>query len=222
MSTHGPSFIWDTVTPFTSGFVWDTVVGLGLMAQDIPSTGTDGAPPWYTALSLPADNGSEIRIVVESGATLGALVLDGAGGFSYSGPADSFTWQGYQDGPAMGSAVVSLLGAGTVTGVVVSPSTATGSQTFVATVTGTGSPSQVVSWGVVGGGSITSGGVFTAPAPTGSIQTIIVTATSEQDASRSGTATVTIAATDSGGGGGEPLPEFVITYYQGKFRRSAV
>jgi hypothetical protein len=80
-----------------------------------------------------------------------------------------------------------------VASVVVSPSTATGSGTFTAVVNGTNSPSQAVTW-AASAGSINSAGVFTAPAATGSAQTITITATSVQDPSVSGTATVTIAA----------------------------
>ena len=81
----------------------------------------------------------------------------------------------------------------TVSGVTVSPATATGSTTFTAVVNGTGSPSQAVTWSATAG-SISAGGVFTAPAQTASVQTITVTATSAQDGTKSGMATVTIAA----------------------------
>lgn len=87
------------------------------------------------------------------------------------------------------------VGGSTVTGVTVSPSTATvaggATQTFTATVAGTGGPSQSVTWTTTAG-SITSGGVLTAPAATGSVQTVTVTATSVQDGAFSGTATVTV------------------------------
>jgi hypothetical protein len=89
--------------------------------------------------------------------------------------------------------LVTASASATVSGVTVSPTTATGSTTFTATVTGTNSPPQSVTWSATGG-TITSGGVFTAPAATGSTQTITVTATSTFDTSKSGTATVTIAA----------------------------
>lgn len=91
--------------------------------------------------------------------------------------------------------------ASTVSGVTVSPSTATGSTNFTATVQGTNSPSQTVTWTCSGGGSINaSTGAYTAPASTASVQTITVTATSSQDNTKTGTATVTIAAT----GGAQP------------------
>ncbi|HTL97209.1 MAG TPA: hypothetical protein VL181_00260 [Holophagaceae bacterium] len=65
------------------------------------------------------------------------------------------------------------------------------SATFTATVTGAVDSS--VTWSVTGGGSITAGGVYTAPAsvPAGAVT---VTATSAADPSASGSATVTIVA----------------------------
>lgn len=80
----------------------------------------------------------------------------------------------------------------TVSSVTVSPTTATGSTTFTATVIGNNLPSQSVTWTVTAG-SINSGGLFTAPAATSSVQNITVTATSSVDPSKSGTASVTIA-----------------------------
>jgi len=97
-----------------------------------------------------------------------------------------------------GTYAVNAAGA-TVTSVVVSPATATvsGGQTqqFSATVNGTNSPSQAVTWSVLsGGGSINSSGLYTAPAATASSQTITVKALSVQDGTTSGTATVTVPA----------------------------
>jgi uncharacterized protein YjdB len=104
----------------------------------------------------------------------------------------NYWWAWAQEGSTSSGATTP-----TVTGVTVSPSTAnvagSANQTFTATVTGTNSPSQSVTWSA-SAGSITSGGVFTAPAATGSTQTITVTATSVQDGATTGTATVTVAA----------------------------
>ncbi|HEY1499462.1 MAG TPA: alkaline phosphatase family protein [Acidobacteriaceae bacterium] len=60
-----------------------------------------------------------------------------------------------------------------------------------ANVQGTGSFSTAVTWSVSGGGSITSGGLFTAPS---SAVTASVTATSTQDTTKSGTASITVQA----------------------------
>lgn len=86
----------------------------------------------------------------------------------------------------------------TVTSVTVSPSAPTviggSSQQFTATVTGTGAVPQGVTWAATGGGTITAGGLYTAPATTGSVQNVTVTATSTTDATKSGSAAVTIPA----------------------------
>jgi hypothetical protein len=86
--------------------------------------------------------------------------------------------------------------ASTVTGVSVSPAAHNmnggTTQQFTATVSGTNSPSQGVTWSA-SAGAISSSGLFTAPAATSSAQTVTITATSTQDGSRSGTATVTVA-----------------------------
>lgn len=86
---------------------------------------------------------------------------------------------------------------GTVTGVVVSPSTANvgggATQQFTAAVQGTNNPAQSVTWTATAG-AVNSSGAFTAPAATNSVQTVTVTATSTFDTSKSGTATVTVAA----------------------------
>jgi hypothetical protein len=89
--------------------------------------------------------------------------------------------------------------ASSVTSVSVTPATATvaggATQTFTASVAGTGSPSQAVNWSRSGSaGSINASGVFTAPASTTASQTITITATSAQDGTKSGTATVTVPA----------------------------
>jgi len=89
----------------------------------------------------------------------------------------------------------------TVTGVTVSPSTATvarnGTQQFTATVAGTNNPAQTVYWtvstdtGNVNGTSISSTGLLTV-GPNQNPTTLTVTATSTIDATKSGTASVTV------------------------------
>lgn len=80
-----------------------------------------------------------------------------------------------------------------VTGVVVTPETATGEQIFSAVVSGTNSPSQMVNWSATAG-SITTAGEFTPPDSTYQVQVVSITATSAQDPTMSDTSTVTIAA----------------------------
>jgi len=79
--------------------------------------------------------------------------------------------------------------------VTVSPSTAslTPSQTQQFTATVTGTTNTAVTWSVSPAvGTISSGGLYTAPATLGSPQTVTVTATSVQDPTKSATASVTV------------------------------
>jgi hypothetical protein len=101
-----------------------------------------------------------------------------------------------------GTAAVTVSDTGTVptvTGVTVSPSSATvirgQTRTFTAAVAGTGDPAQTVTWSVSGGGEGTSitpdGGVLTVAADE-TASSLTVTATSTIDISKSGTAAITI------------------------------
>jgi hypothetical protein len=87
-----------------------------------------------------------------------------------------------------------------------------------AAVTGTGSYSSTVTWsagGVVGGnstaGTITSGGVYTAPAAVPATNPVTVTATSTEDTTKSGSTPVTITASGGSGGGSASISNAV--YY---------
>lgn len=81
----------------------------------------------------------------------------------------------------------------TVTGVTITPTSATGSQQFSATVQGTNGPSQIVNWSA-SAGTISATGLFTAPLASNVQQIITITAKSAQDPTKVRTATVTIAA----------------------------
>ena len=63
----------------------------------------------------------------------------------------------------------------------------------VADSTGQTTPAQTATWGA-SAGTITTGGLFTAPAATNAAQTITVTATSTVDSTKSDTATVIVPA----------------------------
>lgn len=84
--------------------------------------------------------------------------------------------------------------AATVTGVSVTPTTATGAQQFTAQVLGDNGPSQSVAWSQVGGGTVSPTGYFEPPPPAATEQVIVVTATSAVDPTKSASATITIAA----------------------------
>jgi hypothetical protein len=117
------------------------------------------------------------------------------------------------------TATVTVYAAGTkptVTSVGVSPSTASvdrgATRTFTATVSGTNSPAQTVTWAVSGGGSgtaISAGGVLTV-ASGESAATLTVRATSTVDSAKSGTATVTVT-----GGSAPPSPGTTAGLYAG-------
>lgn len=85
----------------------------------------------------------------------------------------------------------------TVSGVAVSPSAPTvaggATQQFTVTVSGTGTVPQGVTWAATLG-TITTSGLYTAPASTAAAQSATITATSTHDTSKSGTATVTVPA----------------------------
>ena len=68
-------------------------------------------------------------------------------------------------------------------------------QTFIATITGTSN--TAVTWSVVGGGTITTAGMYTAPATVPAPPQVTVTATSKADTTKSGVATVTVTSSSS-------------------------
>lgn len=150
-----------------------------------------------TMTSAPVPSGSQtsIDVIIDGGFTYDSCCYQiGATSMAWTFTASTVVLQSHS--------VIELqaAAASTVTGVTVTPSTATvagsATQSFSATVSGTGSPSQVVNW-TASAGSINSSGLFTAPVATASIQTITVTATSNQDGAFAGTATVTVPATAS-------------------------
>lgn len=203
VTTPGPSLILDSTPLLGAGtLVLGPYQGHGIPLSAIVAGGSDGTSPIYDAIQAAGgmvSSLSEIRLVAAAG-THGTYSPDETGGGVYTGDgaSDTINVDYFLDGAQINSAPMYFGTAptSTVSGVVVSPSTATGSTTFTAVVNGTGSPSQAVTWTRSGSaGSINaSTGAFIAPSPTGSVQTITITATSTQDSSKSGTATVTIAA----------------------------
>lgn len=177
----------------------------GVLASDIPAS---GALPSFLLNDIDAgfpDRLYSVEILTLPSA--GVLFLDKAGVGSFSGAPDGAyggTQRVKKYDPGVGlvssaeSSYTLTVGgaapASTVSSVVVSPSAATGSQQFAASVQGANSPSQAVTWSLSGPGTLSASGLFTQPAATNAIQTSTITATSVQDASKSGTATVTIAA----------------------------
>jgi hypothetical protein len=70
-------------------------------------------------------------------------------------------------------------------------------QTLAFTATVTGTNNQAVTWSVSGGGTISSIGVYTAPATVPNPAKVTVTATSQADTTKSGSATVTVVSTSA-------------------------
>jgi uncharacterized protein YjdB len=107
------------------------------------------------------------------------------------------------DASKKGTATVTVTPAPAVTGVSVTPSTASvqqgNTQQFSATVTVVGDANTAVTWSVTGnnstGTTISTGGSLSVAANE-TATTLTVTATSNLDASKKGTATVTVTATD--------------------------
>lgn len=93
--------------------------GLGVLAEDIPSDGDNGASYLYNDISIPADSGKEICGRVTTWPSAGTLYAYEDGSFEFSDAPDgnySFQYQLYVDGVASGTGTVSLqVGASTVT-----------------------------------------------------------------------------------------------------------
>lgn len=106
--------------------------GFGVLAENIPSTGGDGASYLYNDLSLPADNGKEICGQITSWPSAGSLYAYEDGSFSFTGAPDgayTFSYQLYVDGVATGSPVTVDLLVGVLT---LQPGLFTNSNTFFA------------------------------------------------------------------------------------------
>lgn len=97
-------------TPTPSGYHYGRG-GLGVLGSEVPDSGTDGASPIYTGLSLPAENSNEFRIVVTTTPTLGNLFVYEDSSFSYTGPDGVHVWTyaAYKDGILYGSGTITLV-----------------------------------------------------------------------------------------------------------------
>ena len=104
----------------------------------------------------------------------------------------------------VGCATTGSKGAPAAVAVAVTPASASvavsKSQQFTATVTG--STNTAVTWSVIGGaanGTISASGLYTAPSTVPNPAQVTVTATSQADATKSGSANVTVTTASSGG-----------------------
>ena len=77
--------------------------GLGVLAEQIPSSGTHGAGFLYPSLQFPLDTGKEVRGFITTWPTLGTLTVYEDSSFEYVGDSDTFAFQMYVDGMAVGT-----------------------------------------------------------------------------------------------------------------------
>ena len=77
--------------------------GLGVLAEQVPSSGTHGAGFLYPSLQFPLDTGKEVRGFITRWPALGTLVAYEDSSFEYTGPDDSFEFQMYVDGLPVGT-----------------------------------------------------------------------------------------------------------------------
>jgi hypothetical protein len=177
-----------------------TVVAGGTRTFTATVTGTANTAVWYS---------------VQEGATGGAITETGV----YTAPAVPGTYhirtRSKADTTKLAVATVTVTAASSppAAGVAISISPATASlapgasRTFTSTVTG--STNTAVAWSVqegAAGGSVTSAGLYTAPATAG---TYHVVARSQADATKSATATVTVTAAEP------PPPAGVVPAFPG-------
>lgn len=74
--------------------------GLGVLAQNVPSTGDAGAGYAYAYLSLPADNGKEVRGLIVTPPSAGTLTAYEDTSFVFEAPDGEYTfdWRLFIDG----------------------------------------------------------------------------------------------------------------------------
>lgn len=89
--------------------------GLGVVGSLIPASGDQGPGYTYNDLSLPADNAKEICGRITTWPTNGTLTAYEDTSFEYSGTTDTFQYQLYVDGVAVGSPATVTLQVGAAT-----------------------------------------------------------------------------------------------------------
>ena len=181
---------------------------LGVLTLFLAGCGGPAAPP---AISVAVVPGSATLVAGATQTFTATVSNDSASaGVTWTASIGSITSAGVYTAPSPAtttSATITAtsktdttkIGTATVTltpiSVSVLPGTVTlvggGTQTFTATVTGDATLNQGVTW-TASTGTITSGGVYTAPAVIGSTLSATITATSKTDTTKTGTATVTL------------------------------
>lgn len=148
---------------------WANIIGTpfaGVLAEDVPSTGENGAGYLYDSLSFPSDTGKHVRGRIVTWPTNGTLVAYEDSSFVYDGTSDTFEFQLYVDHVAVGSPTTITLNVG---GASVQPTGISSAEAFgsaLATWQAQVTTSSIVSAEAFGTALITQAGVF-AILPTG-------------------------------------------------------
>jgi Abnormal spindle-like microcephaly-assoc'd, ASPM-SPD-2-Hydin len=204
----GMSTITVTAAPTNNPSPTPTVTGVSVSPATASSV-TGGTLPFSASVA-----GTTTNKAVIWKAALGTVSAAGLYTAPVKAGTDTVTATSVADGSKAGAAVVTVTAAPTnpapqpsVSSVTVSPTSSTaltgGTLQFSATVQGTATDKSV-SWKAAVG-SITSGGLYTAPSNTGSDS---VTATSNTDGTKSASAQITVKAQVSNNGGALPaFPE---------------
>jgi hypothetical protein len=101
------------VTPLISGGELLSIYGLGIAAQDLPSSGTDGASIAYNdGFTFPADTNKQVRIEIIEAPAFGELFVYEDTSFTYTAVvfgSDQAGYRLYVDGADLGTGVVQLI-----------------------------------------------------------------------------------------------------------------
>lgn len=95
----------DTTRLIAGACIVSAYPGHGVLGANVPAAGLDGPSYPYPALSLPADNGVEVRGLITRWPTNGTLTPGEDGVFTYVGASDYFEFRLYADGVASTSDV---------------------------------------------------------------------------------------------------------------------
>jgi Glycoside hydrolase family 44/Divergent InlB B-repeat domain len=208
--TVGNDTLTASYTPDSAGSaIYNSAAGTGSVTVTSPTAYTltvDSAAPasGITVVASPADNNGKT-----TGASPFTLTYNGGTQVTLTVALtdDSYTfvsWTGCTSASSTtcnltltaNTAVTANYNESTITGITVTPTTATigTQQQFTAHVAGTGTYSSAVTWSMMptsGAGSISSTGLYNTPYPAPA--TVTITATSTQNTSVSGSATVTLS-----------------------------
>jgi hypothetical protein len=101
------------VTPLIAGGQLLTIYGHGVAAQDLPSSGDDGASIAYNdGFSFPTDNNKQVRVEIIEAPDFGELFVYEDTSFTYTTTvftADQATYRLFVDGADLGTGIIQLI-----------------------------------------------------------------------------------------------------------------